>query len=70
MGHGGTAEELSAKSFDPRGQYNNVVDAVKEEVGGAPKFFRVETAKTKAEYFIVGVKEGKVLGVKASAVET
>ena len=71
MGHSGKVEALSTKDFDPKGQYKKVLDAVKEEVSGSDvKVFRVETGKAKAEYFIVGVHEGKVLGVKAGAVES
>ena len=71
MGHEGTVEELSTKDFDPKGQYKGVMDAVKEEAGGAEvKVFRVETGKARAEYWVVGLHEGKVMGVRASAVES
>ena len=71
VGHDGSVEELSVKDFDPKGQYKGVLDAVREEVGGAEvKVFRVETGNARAEYWVVGVHAGKVMGVRASAVES
>ena len=66
-----TAEELSVGEWDPRGEYGDVVERVKEAVeGGEVKVFRVGRAKTRAEYFVVGFGGGRVVGVRAEAVES
>lgn len=64
-------KELSEGEFDPRGEYVDVVKKVKgvverEEV----KVFRVGKGKTRAEYYVVGLGGGKVVGVRAEAVES
>jgi hypothetical protein len=65
-------EELSVKDFDPRGEYEEVVEVVKKVAGGEVKVFRVDMGRTRKEYFIVAVDEkgGRVVGVKAKAVES
>jgi hypothetical protein len=62
---------VKQKEFDPQGQYGKVVDAVRS-VGGEVVFFRVELGGTRAEYYVVAVdgKEGRVVGLKAKAVES
>jgi len=65
------AEELSVAEFDPRGEYGDVVKEVEGVVeGGEVKVFRVGKGKTRAEYFIVGLGGGRVVGVRAEAVES
>ncbi len=65
------AEELSLKDFDPRGEYKSVIESVKGVVeGGEVKIFRLGRGKTRAEYFIVGLKSGRIVGVRADAVES
>ena len=65
------AEELGVEEWDPRGEYGDVVRRVKEVVeGGDVKVYRVARGKTRAEYFVVGLGSGKVLGVRAEAVES
>ena len=67
----GRAEELSLKDFDPRGEYQGVIESVKGVVErGKVKAFRVERGKTRAEYFVVGLESGRLVGVKAEAVES
>ncbi|KAL1303830.1 hypothetical protein AAFC00_000288 [Neodothiora populina] len=67
-------EESSLSSWNVKGAYNDVVDAVKKAVGGGEvgiKVFRVAHESTRCEYFVVGVNsQGAVVGVKAKAVET
>lgn len=70
-----TAEELSVKDFDPRGEYDDLVKKVEELVEHRKvKVYRVGRGKTRAEYFVVGLAGGKeggrILGVCAEAVET
>lgn len=70
LGHDDEVEELSVGSWDPRGQYKNVVDAVKKVVDGDVKVFRVALSGAREEYYVVGVKDDKVLGLKALSVES
>jgi hypothetical protein len=65
------AEELSVGEFDPRGEYGHVVKKVEGAVeGGEVKVFRVGRGKTRAEYFVVGLGGGRLVGVRADAVES
>jgi hypothetical protein len=69
------AEELSVKDFDPRGEYDDLVKTVEGLVEHRKvKVYRVGRGKTRAEYFVVGLAGGKeggrILGVRAEAVET
>lgn len=65
------AEELSVREFDPRDEYGEVVKKVEGVVeAGKVKVFRVERGKTRAEYFVVGLVDGRVMGVRAEAVES
>lgn len=70
LGHNDEVEELSVSKWDPKGQYENVVDAVKKVVDGEVKVFRVALSGAREEYYVVGVKDGKVLGLKALSVES
>jgi len=65
------AEELSVEDFDPRGEYEEVVGSVKGVAeGGEVKVYRVGRGKTRAEYFVIGVEGGRLVGVRAEAVES
>ena len=65
------AEELSVSEFDPRGEYRDVVKEVEGVLdGGELKVFRVERGKTRVEYYLVGLRDGSLLGVRAEAVES
>lgn len=65
------AEELSVSEFDPRGEYEDVVKKVEGVVdGGEVKVFRVARGTTRAEYYLVGLGGGRLLGVRAEAVES
>ncbi|KAF2808742.1 uncharacterized protein BDZ99DRAFT_477275 [Mytilinidion resinicola] len=63
---------VSEKEFDPEGQYKSVLDAVKKAGSGEVGVFRVEHGSTRAEYYVVSVdtKEGRLVGLKALAVES
>jgi hypothetical protein len=63
-------EEVKGTGFES--QYKSVLDAVKQASNGTVKVFRVELEGTRAEYYVVGVneKEGKIVGLKALAVES
>ena len=64
-------EELSFEEFDPRGEYGDVVKRVEEVAdGGEVKVYRVGRGKTRVEYFIVGLGGGRIVGVRAEAVES
>ncbi|KAF2689383.1 hypothetical protein K458DRAFT_439723 [Lentithecium fluviatile CBS 122367] len=70
LGHGDVVEEISVKDWDPKGQYKKVLDAVKKATDGEVKVFRVELEGTRMEYYVVGVSEKKVVGLKALSVES
>ncbi|KAF1962967.1 hypothetical protein CC80DRAFT_398714 [Byssothecium circinans] len=70
LGHGEAVEEIGVKEWDPKGQYKSVVEAVEKASTGRIKVFRVELEGTRTEYYVVGVKEGKVVGLKALSVES
>lgn len=67
-------ETLTVKEFDLRGKYGNVVSAVEEAVGkegkAGVKVFRVEKGGARCEYWVVGLKEGRVVGMMVGAVES
>ncbi|KAF2648551.1 hypothetical protein K491DRAFT_612572 [Lophiostoma macrostomum CBS 122681] len=72
LGHDGEVESVSEKEFDPRGQYTKVVDAVKKAGDGKVSIFSVDVSGTRKEYYVVSVdkEEGRVVGLKALAVES
>jgi hypothetical protein len=63
-------EDVKGTGFES--QYKKVVDAVKQAGNGTVKIFRVELEGTRAEYYVVTVdeKEGRIVGLKALAVES
>ncbi|CAE7025945.1 hypothetical protein CFE70_003688 [Pyrenophora teres f. teres 0-1] len=63
-------EEVQGTGFES--QYKKIVDAVKQAGDGTVKVFRVELEGTRAEYYVVTVdeKEGRLVGLKALAVES
>jgi hypothetical protein len=67
----GSVEELSIEDFDPRGEYKEVIEKVKQAgKSGGVKVFRLEISKTRCEYYVVTVGERKLVGVVAKAVES
>ena len=68
---------MSVKEWDARGEYGEVVEAVRQagEKGGEVKVFQVMGKGARVEYYVmsvVGGKEGgrKLVGVKMEAVES
>ena len=61
---------LSMQEFDSRGQYKNVLEAVREAGDGRARIYRVDHGKTRAEYYVVGFDGKRVVGLKAMAVES
>lgn len=68
----GDVEELSVSDFDPRGEYTEVVRRVEQAggKGGAVKVYRVGVSQTRAEYYILTLADGLLLGVMTKAVES
>ncbi|KAL2105167.1 hypothetical protein VUR80DRAFT_8828 [Thermomyces stellatus] len=53
------------------GEYGDVVEAVTKAVKGADvRVYRIAKDATRAEYYVIGFEEGRLLGVKAAAVES
>ena len=53
------------------GEYGNLVEAVTKAVKGADvRVYRISKDATRAEYYVIGFEGGKLLGVKAAAVES
>jgi hypothetical protein len=69
---GKDATDLTQKDFDPRGQYEKVVDAVKKAGSSDLGFFRVALGGSRAEYFVVSVdkKAKRLVGLKAISIES
>lgn len=63
---------MTTKEFDPRGEYEKVVEAVEQSGDGKTRIYRVEHDKTRLEYYVVSFDKegGKVVGLKAKAVES
>ena len=60
---------MSVREWDPKGEYAEVVKAV-ESAGGKAKVFRTEEG-SRVEYWVVAVDgEGRVVGLRARAVES
>ena len=70
--HKADVSTMTPDEFDPRGNYKEVLDAVRQAGGGEMRIFRVDHGKTRAEYYIVSVdaKGSKIVGLKAKAVES
>lgn len=70
--HDSEVSTLTAKDFDPQGEYKNVIEAVEQSGDGKARIYRVEHDRTRVEYYIVGFDKegGKVVGLKAKAVES
>lgn len=64
--------EMKTGDWDPRGQYQEVVDKVANVTAGGVKVYRAVVKSTRVLYLVLGVKEGggRLLGVKTVAVES
>jgi len=57
--------------WDPQGQYKELVDAVRAASKGSDvRVYRIAGEGSRAEYWLVGLEGGKLVGVKALAVES
>lgn len=57
--------------WDQQGQYKEVVEAVRKETKGSDvRVYRIARDGTRVEYFVVGLEGGKLVGVKALAIES
>ena len=72
-------EIMDIVQWDSKGQYKDVVEACrKAAMGGDVRVYKVKLGGPRVEYWIVGVegqskekgKEGRLVGVKALAVES
>ncbi|KAL9114545.1 MAG: hypothetical protein Q9227_001626 [Pyrenula ochraceoflavens] len=65
-------EEMGAKEWDPRGQYQEVVKKVEGVTEGEVKVFRIAVGGTRVLYAVLGMAKGggRVLGVRTVAVES
>jgi len=62
---------LDIGEWDPQGQYKEVVDATREASKGSDvRVYRIDREGSRVEYWVVGVEGGKLVGVKALAVES
>ncbi len=74
----GQVEEMSVEEFDPRGEYGEVIEAVRKAGGDGSgkeevKCFRLEgERKSRVFYYVVGLdgKVGRLVGVRAVSVES
>ncbi|OCK85716.1 hypothetical protein K432DRAFT_286185 [Lepidopterella palustris CBS 459.81] len=72
LSHDSDVSSISQTEFDPKGQYKSIIDAVKRAGSDDVRIFRVEHGSTRAEYYVVSLdtKEGRIVGMKALAVES
>lgn len=64
-------EIMDVAHWDTRGQYKKLVHATREATRSSDVMvYRISKAGARVEYFLVGVVGGKLVGVKASAVES
>ena len=57
--------------WDPQGQYKDVVEATREATKGSDvRVYRIRRGGVRVEYWVVGVESGKLVGVKALAIES
>lgn len=57
--------------WDTQGQYKDVVEATREACKGSDvRVYRVELGGTRVEYWVVGLEGGKLVGLKALAIES
>jgi len=73
INHSGDVEATDLSTWNVKGQYDEVVDSVKEAAKSKKdvKVFRVAHGQTRCEYYVVALSsDGHVVGVKAKAVES
>lgn len=70
INHKGSISKLSVANFDPRGEYQDVLAAVRAATDTEPTIFRVAIDMTRAFYYVVGLQGTKCVGMRALAVES
>ncbi|KAK0386538.1 hypothetical protein NLU13_6373 [Sarocladium strictum] len=64
-------EIMDPTDWDTNGQYNKIVDAVREATKGADvRVYRVKRDGTRTEYWVVSSADGGIVGAKALGVES
>lgn len=64
-------EIMDIAEWDTQGQYKELVDAVREVSKGSDvRVYRVAKGGSRIEYWVVGLEGGKLIGVKALAIES
>lgn len=64
-------EIMDPVDWDKKGQYKNVLDAVTQATkGNDVRVYRVPKDRSRVEYWLISVYEGRVYGVKALSVES
>jgi len=64
-------EIMDIAEWDTQGQYKELVDAVREASKGSDvRVYRIVKGGSRVEYWVVGVDGGKLVGVKALAIES
>ncbi|RKF62540.1 hypothetical protein OnM2_032035 [Erysiphe neolycopersici] len=62
---------MNTNRWDPHGQYKNIIDSVREAAQNDQiRVYQIVLSSTISEYWLVGVKDELLLGVKAVAVES
>jgi hypothetical protein len=57
--------------WDSQGQYKDIIEATREATKGSDvRVYRIGRGGSRIEYWVVGVSDGKLLGVKALAIES
>jgi hypothetical protein len=62
---------MDVAHWDTQGQYKKLVDATRDATKGSDVMvYRLPREGARVEYWLVGVEGGKLLGVKALAIES
>jgi len=62
---------MDVGEWDSSGQYTSIVHATREATKGSDvRVYRINREGSRIEYFVVGVEGGKLVGVKALAIES
>jgi len=57
--------------WDTQGQYKDIVDATREATKGSDiRVYRIVRDGSRVEYWVVGLEGGRLVGVKALAIES
>ncbi|KAL2205351.1 hypothetical protein CC79DRAFT_1371162 [Sarocladium strictum] len=68
---GASIEIMDPTDWDTKGQYDKIIDAVREASKGSDvRVYRVKKDGTRAEYWVVSAADGGIVGAKALGVES